>query len=158
MGYETEGDILYKPSCTCSYGAVDPQCPKHNPAPDGPLQTGRSEAPGFERTPLGPPAAALSDGKPKGADKPKGMRERESILQEAQRIIFERPQAYGHPKKNFASIAELWSAYLGREITVVDVAHMQILVKIARQKTGYHRDSSADIAGYAGCLERIFEE
>jgi hypothetical protein len=84
----------------------------------------------------------------------------ESILEEAQRLIHgPRNKNYGHPRENFSEIAALFSGYLGREITDIDVANLMILVKIARVKgTGYHRDSFTDIAGYAGCVERIYEE
>ena len=84
----------------------------------------------------------------------------ESILQEAQRLIHgERNKNYGHPRENFSDIAALFAAYLGREISPIDVANLMVLVKIARVKgTGYHRDSFTDIAGYAGCVERIYEE
>jgi hypothetical protein len=84
----------------------------------------------------------------------------ESILEEAQRLIHgDRNKNYGHPRENFADISALFSGYLGVEITNIDVANLMILVKIARVKgTGYHRDSFTDIAGYAGCVERIYEE
>ncbi|AOQ29398.1 hypothetical protein SEA_BIGFOOT_49 [Mycobacterium phage Bigfoot] len=84
----------------------------------------------------------------------------ESILEEAQRLIHgPRNKNYGHPRENFDDIAELFSAYLERPISDLDVANLMILVKVARVKgTGYHRDSYTDIAGYAGCAERIYEE
>lgn len=88
------------------------------------------------------------------------MSESESILQEAQRLIHgERNKNYGHPRENFKDIAALFSGYLGQEISDIDVANLMILVKVARVKgAGYHRDSFTDIAGYAGCVERIYEE
>lgn len=84
----------------------------------------------------------------------------ESILEEAQRLIHgERNQNYGHPRENFKNIARLFSGYLDREISDIDVANLMILVKVARVQGGpYHRDSFTDIAGYAGCVERIYEE
>ncbi|QGH75482.1 hypothetical protein SEA_BACONJACK_55 [Mycobacterium phage BaconJack] len=84
----------------------------------------------------------------------------ESILEEAQRLIHgPRNKNYGHPRENFADISALFSAYLERPISDLDVANLMILVKVARVKgTGYHRDSYTDIAGYAGCAERIYEE
>jgi len=84
----------------------------------------------------------------------------ESILEEAQRLIHgERNKNYGHPRENFRDIAALFSGYLGKEINEIDVANLMILVKVARVKdAGYHRDSFTDIAGYAGCVERIYEE
>jgi len=84
----------------------------------------------------------------------------ESILEEAQRLIHgDRNKNYGHPRENFSDIAALFSGYLGVEVSDIDVANLMILVKVARVKgTGYHRDSFVDIAGYAGCVERIYEE
>ena len=84
----------------------------------------------------------------------------ESILEEAQRLIHgPRNKNYGHPRENFADIAALWSGYLDKEVSDIDVANLMILMKVARVKgTGYHRDSFTDIAGYAGCVERIYEE
>ncbi|QGJ90203.1 hypothetical protein PBI_SHEAKEIRA_55 [Mycobacterium phage SheaKeira] len=84
----------------------------------------------------------------------------ESILEEAQRLIHgERNKNYGHPRDNFSDIAALFSGYLERPISDIDVANLMILVKVARVKdAGYHRDSFTDIAGYAGCVERIYEE
>lgn len=88
------------------------------------------------------------------------MTQVESVLQEAQRLIHgERATTYGHPRENFKRIADLWTAYLGREIKPLDVGLMMVLMKVARLEQGtYHRDSVTDIAGYAGTLERIFEE
>ncbi|QBP30536.1 hypothetical protein SEA_CHARM_55 [Mycobacterium phage Charm] len=84
----------------------------------------------------------------------------ESILEEAQRLIHgDRNKNYGHPRDNFSDIAALFSGYLERPISDIDVANLMILVKVARVKdAGYHRDSFTDIAGYAGCVERIYEE
>ncbi|AEJ92382.1 hypothetical protein TIMSHEL_51 [Mycobacterium phage Timshel] len=84
----------------------------------------------------------------------------ESILEEAQRLIHgQRNQDYGHPRDNFGHTAALFSAYLGIEVTMLDVAQLMMLVKMSRQQgTGYHRDSTTDIAGYAGCIERCYDE
>lgn len=84
----------------------------------------------------------------------------ESILQEAERLIHgDRNKNYGHPRENFDDIATMFAAYLEMPITDIDVANLMILVKVARVKgSGYHRDSFTDIAGYAGCVGRIYEE
>jgi hypothetical protein len=88
------------------------------------------------------------------------LTEKETILEEAQRLIHgERNKNYGHPRTNFRDISALFSAYLGIPITDLDVANLMILVKVARQKgSEYKRDNYTDIAGYAGCAERIYEE
>jgi hypothetical protein len=88
------------------------------------------------------------------------LSDKETILEEAQRLIHgERNKNYGHPRENFRDISGLFSAYLGIPITDIDVANLMILVKVARQKgSEYKRDNYTDIAGYAGCVERIYEE
>lgn len=85
----------------------------------------------------------------------------ESILEEAQRLIHgQRNKDYGHPRDNITHTANIWSAYLGIEITALDVCHMMQQLKQSRMKTTgeYHRDSVVDIAGYAGVAERVYEE
>lgn len=79
-----------------------------------------------------------------------------SICDEAKYITGEeRMKMYGHPKKNFQDIADLWSAYLKIEVKATDVAHLMILMKIARQQGGFKRDSVVDIAGYARNVAQI---
>lgn len=90
-------------------------------------------------------------------DKPETPRE--SLLKEAARITTtDRNTAYGKPEDNFANIAKLWSVYLSASrlpqvtFTASDVAHMMILMKVARLSTNpTHYDSLVDIAGYAAC-------
>lgn len=84
----------------------------------------------------------------------------ESVLEEAQRLIHgQRNKDYGHPRENIGHTAAMWSAYLGVEVTPLDVCHMMQQLKQSRMKTtGYHRDSNVDIGGYAGVAERIYEE
>lgn len=89
--------------------------------------------------------------------------EQESILAEAEKVVNgPRAQFYGPPVVNFKRIADLWDAWLvGRPdrsapISTYDVAYMMILMKLARlQHQPYHRDSVVDIAGYAGCAEKL---
>lgn len=83
-----------------------------------------------------------------------------NVLEEAASLINgQRSKDYGHPRDNFNNIASLWTAYLGYEIDPLDVGLMMVLLKVARLESGvYQRDSIVDIAGYAGTLERIFEE
>ena len=61
------------------------------------------------------------------------MSERGTVLDEARATINgERQDQYGSPEYSFALIAEYWTAYMGCDITAVDVAHMMCLMKIAR--------------------------
>jgi hypothetical protein len=65
-------------------------------------------------------------------------------------ILDERGKDYGDPVVNHARIAELWTAYLGHDVTAHQVAICFILAKISRlaQSPG-HLDSYVDIDGYA---------
>lgn len=74
-----------------------------------------------------------------------------NVLQEADAIIHgERQAQYGDPERNFDRIAKAWGAYLGIELSGVDVCMMMGLLKIMRARGDYHRDSLVDLAGYAG--------
>lgn len=73
---------------------------------------------------------------------------RGTILLDALRTINgERQNDYGDPEDSFNVIARLWSVYLDTEIMPANVAHMMILLKIARGMR--KRDNWIDIAGYA---------
>lgn len=88
---------------------------------------------------------------------------RTALLNEATKITAQdRNAAYGEPEDNFANIAAYWNTYLTTlpkqgniiPLTAQDVAHLMILMKMARLNTNpSHRDSLVDIAGYAACGE-----
>jgi len=82
---------------------------------------------------------------------------RSEILQEAERLISgDRANDYGDAKQNFLDIAALWASYLDEDITVVDVANMMMLMKIARTKKSPDKaDSWVDICGYAALIGEI---
>lgn len=65
---------------------------------------------------------------------------------------------YGEPEDNFGAIARLWSAYLGIDISDVDVSMLMVLFKAGRIKSGTAtEDSFVDICGYAACGGEIAE-
>jgi len=75
---------------------------------------------------------------------------KKTVLEEANDLIHgERLKHYGHPRENFGRIAAGWTAYLGAEVTDVDVAVMMAILKAMRMREGYHRDSATDMSGYA---------
>lgn len=82
---------------------------------------------------------------------------REDILDKAKECVCgQREQDYGSPENNFQLIADLWSVYLGIDISPVDVAMMMVHLKTARVKTGGGTiDSLVDIAGYSACAGEI---
>lgn len=87
------------------------------------------------------------------------MNTRSAVLKEAEEIVNGRREGeYGSPEDSFRVIADLWGAYLGREILPVDVAMMMTLFKIARIRSAPGaptRDSFVDACGYAACAAEI---
>ena len=99
---------------------------------------------------------------------------KQSILLEAENIINgQRRQDYGSVTDSFENVAGLWSEYLSRHVKAraadstglypvvlsgEDVANLMILMKVSRAQNGFHRDSYVDIAGYAGCVEKLQDE
>lgn len=79
------------------------------------------------------------------------------MLQKAHETIYgDRQQEYGPAGENFQNIADMWSVVLKTEVTKEQVALCMMQVKIARlMNTPNHFDSWMDIAGYAGCKEKM---
>ena len=87
---------------------------------------------------------------------------REETLEKAKTCVCgDRHESYGTAEQNFGRIAELWTAYWGRDevvFTKADVAAMMALMKIARiaayeryEASKYNDDNWVDLAGYAAC-------
>lgn len=77
------------------------------------------------------------------------MNIRTKTLEEAKDLVNgPRQDRYGSPAENFAAVAQMWSAYLGHDITARDVCNCMALLKIARLRNGHHLDSSVDGCGY----------
>jgi hypothetical protein len=93
------------------------------------------------------------------ATKLKAVPARAKLLEDAHGCVMQdRNAAYGDPEDNFGNIAAYWNSYLTQSkkvsilLTPQDVAHLMILMKIARLATNTaHYDSLVDIAGYAAC-------
>lgn len=91
---------------------------------------------------------------------PKQKTTRTDILETAIKMVNgSRDHDHGEPENNFEIIANLWSLYIGTELSSEDVAIMMILLKVARIASGkYNPDNYVDIAGYASCAGEIAEE
>ena len=97
--------------------------------------------------------------------KPKVMKPKVSVLEEAQTIVYgDREKTYGHPAKNLKTIAAMWTAYMNNmddgnfNVTAKDVAAMMMLVKVARfANDPSHRDNLVDVCGYTALIERCDE-
>ena len=86
------------------------------------------------------------------------MTRKETLENALKCVCGERQDQYGSPENNFGMIAKLWAAYLGHEVSSVDVSMMMALMKIARIKTGTAtEDSFVDLAGYAACGAELKE-
>jgi hypothetical protein len=91
-----------------------------------------------------------------------------SILQEALEVTSgDRRRDYDAAEPNHERIARFWNAYIssrkadvGAPLSALDVAHLMILLKLARAVYTPTRDTYIDIAGYARCAAEIagFEE
>lgn len=90
------------------------------------------------------------------SQKPKPV---ENILEEAQHIVEgDRQLEYGDKTECFTRIANMWAGYLGVPVNQFDVAHMMIMLKLARNVHKYKRDSMVDVAGYAYCADIMHDE
>jgi Domain of unknown function (DUF6378) len=85
-----------------------------------------------------------------------------NVLQEANSLIYgDRQKAYGSAAKNFTDIGVGWANILGVPVSPEQVALCMAWLKVCRITAGLsrgekvHRDSMVDLAGYAGCLEKI---
>lgn len=115
--------------------------------------------------------------------KSSGVEAKRSVLMEAEEIINgQRRKDYGSVTESFENVAGLWSEYIDRHVKIAlskvngassngvgryytyvslnpeDVANLMILMKVSRAQNGFHRDSYVDIAGYAGCAEKLQDE
>jgi|TARA_R110001583_G_scaffold20056_3_gene77814 hypothetical protein len=78
------------------------------------------------------------------------VKRKELLEQAAQLISKERAKIYGDAQLNHERIAKFWSIILEKNITVEEVYHCMIAVKMSRLiHTPRHMDSLVDIMGYA---------
>lgn len=91
---------------------------------------------------------------------PPSLNQRADVL-----INGDRQQDYGDKLQNFAQTAMIWQGLLahkllpGAKILPEDVGHLMIGLKLSRlAKTPDHNDSLLDIAGYAGCVDKLQSE
>jgi len=84
---------------------------------------------------------------------------RSKVLGRADQLINgDRARQYGSATDNFGCIAQMWSAYLGKDVTAFDVANMMALLKVARLRNGSHADSSIDGCGYLALAHELGNE
>jgi len=88
------------------------------------------------------------------------MTTRQQILRKAQgQLESTEKQGYGEGGNGLPVVAQMWSAYLGRDIRPADVAAMMIMLKISRiQNSPEREDHWVDICGYAGLGAESIQE
>ena len=87
------------------------------------------------------------------------MSERESILQEAQRLVGgDRQSAYGHPSEHFRAVATMWSVLIGAPVKPEHVPLCMAALKLVRESHVHRRDNLTDCAGYMATLAMLVEE
>ena len=83
------------------------------------------------------------------------MKTREYLDTAAKIVTGQRQRDYGNKYENHKNISDLWSAYLGKEVSAHDVAICMLLVKVARLKHRPTKDCYIDMAGYAAIAGEI---
>jgi hypothetical protein len=84
----------------------------------------------------------------------------ESVLAEAERLINGPRQAdYSHPLDDFTATGRMWGAILGiPDVSPENVALCMVALKVSRESRRHKRDNLTDMAGYAGCAEKVLDE
>ena len=80
------------------------------------------------------------------------------FLKHVANVIAERSTQYGDAGCSMATIAQRWSATLGKEITAAQVVLCLLDLKLARlAHDPTHEDSAVDVCGYAALLRELTE-
>jgi len=86
------------------------------------------------------------------------MKTRDYLDKAIKTVMGPRQHDYGDKYENHKNIADLWSAFLEKEISPHDVAICMMLVKVARLKHRKTEDCYVDMAGYAAIAGEIQEK
>lgn len=80
----------------------------------------------------------------------------EDVLKTALAVIEQREEQHGVKRYVFDQTCRLWSAYLGMPVTAAQVAHMMVLLKMARSQNGqYNIDDDIDAIGYSAIAAEL---
>ena len=79
-----------------------------------------------------------------------------NILEEANTLIYgERQKEYGSAATSFGKIAKGWEQIFDCPVSAKQVALAMVWLKTCRELNQKKRDNIVDIAGYAGCIDKI---
>ena len=86
-------------------------------------------------------------------------RKADELLSSASTIINgDRQDDYGSARDSFKAVSEMWTAFVGTDITPPQVAIMLALLKAVRLRNGPHKDSFLDAAAYMALAYEVSEE
>jgi hypothetical protein len=85
--------------------------------------------------------------------KPQAPRSR--ILELAEEAVLDRHKKNDIPERNFARIAQCWSAILDTPVTPEQVGLMMVGLKLVREAYSHQADNLVDIVGYTLCLDEM---
>lgn len=69
-----------------------------------------------------------------------------------------RMTTHGDPGDTLARIGQMWTGYLGMDVSPTDVAQMLVMVKQARSRAAYDRDHYLDAVAYLLLAEATARE
>jgi hypothetical protein len=96
---------------------------------------------------------------PKDAyQKPMPQAPRSRILELAEEAVSDRHKKNDIPERNFARIAQCWSAILDTLVTPEQVGLMMVGLKLVREAYSHQDDNLVDIIGYTLCLDEMTKE
>jgi|TARA_R100000963_G_C4623323_1_gene90227 hypothetical protein len=84
----------------------------------------------------------------------------DEILTEAAALVSgQRAQQHGDYVKQHKRVAELWSTYLGAQVTAADVAFCMVLLKVARDEIGKSNpDDGVDASAYTALWAALSQQ
>jgi hypothetical protein len=83
---------------------------------------------------------------------------RSAILEMAEEAVTDRHKKNDIPERNFARIAQCWSAILDTLVTPEQVGLMMVGLKVVREAFSHQDDNLVDIIGYTLCLDEMTKE
>lgn len=83
----------------------------------------------------------------------------QAALDEAAALINgPRQEAYGHPRENFARLAQRMTQVIGKDVPPHQAAQILAELKLARLTNGFQRDSVVDAIAYLALMMELIDE
>ena len=82
----------------------------------------------------------------------------QDVLTQVSIIVGQRDKSHGNFQDNLTMIANLWSTYLGVEISAAQAANCMTMLKIARSAYNPTTDDFLDMVGYSAIAAALHEK